>query len=852
MDNLLTLARAHWVKTGTIAWNIQPIERTIFKMHYAPDGGLTVTKEGVQGGEVIILNLNPDGLPPDVKEKFPHLQFYAALQTSEFERVPEMLRGQVAVSATDLDGDFIDATSLQIPGVLDDLFTYDGALGVTFEGDVPTIRVWSPLAKNINFHLFQDSHSESHSRVFPMDYDARTGVWSITGEPDWKYQYYLFEVDVFVRWSQKFEKNFVTDPYSLSLSMNSTRSQLVDLNDPDLMPEGWRSFAKPNTEDIVIYELHVRDFSIADSSVSKVNRGKFCAFTELDSNGMKHLRALAESGLTHIHLLPTFDIATIEEDYATHLRLDFEEMASYPPDSEIQQELVGEIRHNDGYNWGYDPYHFNVPEGSYSTNPDGPTRIIEFRKMVMALNSIGLKVITDMVYNHTRESGQHPLSVFDRIVPGYYHRYNADGYIESSTCCSNTASEHNMMENFMLDSVYLWATAYKIDGFRFDLMGHHLKDNMLKIRYMLDRLPNGENIYMYGEGWDFGEMAWGKRGVNANQFNMAGTGIGTFNDRIRDAVRGGDHSGHPCVQGFVNGLYFQPNRVTPGRKKDQRQWLLHHADEIRVGLAGNLRDFSFVNQFSDLATGWQIPHNDAPTGYNFHPRENVVYISAHDNETLFDAIQYKAPLQATLDDRVRMQNLALSICILSQGVPFIHGGDDMLRSKSLDRDSYNSGDWFNHIDWSYETNNWGIGLPIADKNQHHWGIQKELLATPDLKPTKAHLLRCVMHTREMLQIRKGSPLLRLKTAADIKKNLKFYNTGLDQLPGVIVMSIADEITVIFNAANKRIAFTDDHLGRLDWHLHPIQAISYDSVVRRSKFVDGLFTVPARTTAVFVG
>ncbi len=857
MENSLILARAHWVTAGTIAWNVRPDEGFNFMLHFAPQGGLVVTEDGVQGGEIIPLHLNPQGLPKPVRQKFPHLQHYAALQMSQFERVPEMLRGQVAVSVVDADGNFVDATSLQIPGVVDDLFYYDGPLGIEFQNGIPTIRVWSPLARTIRLHLFDESgisqprdEFEPHAD-FPMDYDPHTGVWSITGEADWQYKYYLFEVDVFVRWSQKFERNFVTDPYSVSLSMNSIRSQMVDLNDPALMPEGWLDYPKPRRDDMVIYELHVRDFSIADTSVSKENRGKFCAFTELDSYGMQHLRALAEAGLTHVHLLPTFDIASIEEDFRSHLSLDFDALRTYPPDSAMQQELVSEIRHNDGYNWGYDPYHFNVPEGSYATNPDGPTRILEFRKMVMALNSIGLKVVTDMVYNHTRESGQHPQSVFDRIVPGYYHRYNGDGWIESSTCCSNTASEHHMMENFMLDSVYLWATAYRVDGFRFDLMGHHMKENMVKIRHMLDRLPDGKNIYLYGEGWDFGEVAWGRLGINANQFNMAGTGIGTFNDRLRDAVRGGDHSGHPRVQGFVNGLYHQPNHVTPGRKKEQRQWLLHHADEIRVGLAGNLRDYKLVNMWGDVVTGWEIPHEGAPTGYNLHPRENVVYVGAHDNETLFDTIQYKASGSATLDERVRMHNLALSICIFSQGVPFLHAGDDLLRSKSLDRDSYNSGDWFNHIDWSCETNNWGIGLPIADKNQHHWELQKSLLANPALKPTKAHLLRAVNHTREMLYIRKTTPLLRLKTAQEVKKLVKFYNVGLDQMPGVIVMSMADEVLVIFNAVNKQIAFTDDTLGGYDWQLHPVLATSYDPIVRKTRSIGGTFTVPARTTAVFV-
>ncbi|MBZ0308006.1 MAG: pullulanase-type alpha-1,6-glucosidase, partial [Anaerolineae bacterium] len=783
----------------------------------------------------------------NVLHKFPHLSGCTALSLKDTSRVPEILRGQVVVSA--VRGDWLEATSVQIPGVLDELFACDEPLGMTFENGRPTIRVWAPTAQAVQLHLFPDSHPDTPPVRFPMTYTPATGVWSVTGEADWYAQFYLFEVDVFVRQTGQVEKNLVTDPYSVSLAMDSTRSQIIDLNDPALMPAGWQTLQKPPMDDIVIYELHVRDFSITDPTVSEAYRGKYGAFTQFDSNGMKHLRALADSGLTHLHLLPTFDIATLEDNPQNQQTVDWEKLAAYPPDSEEQQAAISAIRHRDAFNWGYDPYHYNVPEGSYSTEPDGPRRILEYREMVMALNHIGLRVVMDMVYNHTSESGQHLLSVFDRIVPGYYYRLNEDGQVENSTCCSNTATEHRMMEKFMLDSLRLWAEAYKIDGFRFDLMGHHMKENMVRVRHLLDSLPGSRDMYIYGEGWDFGEVVWGRRGLNATQFNLAGTGIGTFNDRLRDAVRGGNHADSQQFQGFVAGLYYEPNGVTPGLKSEQRTRLMHAADEIRVGLAGNLRDYALLDLFGNRVTGWDISHDGVPTGYNLSPLENVAYVSAHDNETLFDAIQYKAAPEVSLDERVRMHNLALSLVILAQGVPFIHGGDDLLRSKSLDRDSYDSGDWFNRIDWSYETNNWGVGLPPAEKNQHNWPIQKPLLATPALKPTRDHILRAVYHTREMLKIRKSLP--RYKTAEAVKTFVKFYNVGLDQIPGVIVMGLAEEAVVIFNAANKRIVFMDEELARFDWRLHPIQAESDDTVVRTSKYMEGVFMIPARTTAVFI-
>ncbi|MFN2167238.1 MAG: pullulanase-type alpha-1,6-glucosidase, partial [Anaerolineae bacterium] len=516
----------------------------------APDGGLEATDSGITGGQCIPLTLDPAGLPPDVQEKFPHIAGLPALKLSpdDLDLVPEILKGQFAVSALDTNGMSVDATGLQIPGVLDDLYTYDGELGISWDGTVPTIRVWAPTAKSVTFHLFADSDPATTSNTWPMAWDPATGVWSITGEPNWKGQYYLFEVEVWVNSTAKVEHNVVTDPYSLSLAMNSARSQIVDLEDGSLKPQGWDRLRKPAPvvpEDISVYELHVRDFSVNDPSVPDDLKGTYLAFTLRNSNGMRHLRALAQKGLTHLHLLPVFDIATIDEDKTTWQSPSFAELAAFPPDSTEQQERVEATRDVDAFNWGYDPWHYTTPEGSYATNPDGPTRIVEFREMVSSLNRFGLFVVMDVVYNHTNAAGQSPKSVLDRIVPGYYHRLNDRGAIETSTCCQNTATEFNMMEKLMIDSLVTWAKEYKIDAFRFDLMGHHMKRNMLKVREALDELTlakdgvDGKAIYLYGEGWNFGEVADNARGVNATQANMAGTGVGTFNDRLRDAVRGG-------------------------------------------------------------------------------------------------------------------------------------------------------------------------------------------------------------------------------------------------------------------------------------------------------------------------
>jgi pullulanase-type alpha-1,6-glucosidase len=870
--------RAYWVSQDTIAWAAAEGADNTYTLNYAPDGGLEATDAGVTGGTAIPLNLDPAGLPAAVVEKFPHLAGLPALKIAaeHLPLVPEILKGQMAVSAVDSAGLSVDATGLQIPGVLDDLYTYTGDLGVTWDGNVPTIRVWAPTAKSVTFHLFADSDPATTGTTTPMALDPETGVWSLTGDPNWKGDYYLFEVEVYVNATQQVEHNLVTDPYSLSLSMNSTRSQIVDLSDAALKPDGWDTLEKPALaapEDISLYEIHVRDFSASDPRVPEELKGTYKAFTLSDTFGVDHLKALVNAGLTHLHLMPVFDIATIDEDKSTWQSPDPDVLATYPPDSEEQQAAVSLTADLDGFNWGYDPYHYTTPEGSYATNPDGSARIFEFREMVEALNHMGLRVVMDVVYNHTNASGQAERSVLDRIVPGYYHRLDDKGAVTTSTCCPNTASENNMMEKLMIDSLLTWATQYKVDGFRFDLMGHHMKRNMQAVRAAFDALTpaqdgvDGQAIYMYGEGWNFGEVADNARGVNATQLNMGGTGIGTFNDRQRDAVRGVGpfDSGEGLLdkQGFANGSYYDTKDTVPGTPDEQLARLLLQSDQIRVGMAGNLAGYEFIDRNGNLVTGSQVDYNGQPAGYTEDPQEDIAYVSAHDNQTLFDINVYAAPQASSMADRVRIQNMGLSTVLLGQGVPFTHAGSDLLRSKSLDRDSYNSGDWFNKLDFSYQSNNFGVGLPVANRNEGDWDVMRPLLADPDLQPDLSDVEFSAALYQELLRIRYSSPLFRLHTAAEIQKRLAFHNTGPDQLPGLIVMSLSDLlepdldrghelIVVLINANDEAQSIALPELAGLDLVLHLVQFNSADELVKTASFdtVTGTFSVPGRTTAVF--
>jgi pullulanase-type alpha-1,6-glucosidase len=870
----LSKARAHWVTRDTIAWDLGGFRPGwVVTLHYDAGGGLSLGPRGVSGGKEILLAHDPAGLPAGVREKFPHLAKYFAFRVpaARLADVTEALKCQLAVSAKDGAGAAVDATSLQIPGALDDLYAYDGPLGATFRGRAPTLRLWAPTARSVRLHLFDDSKPSTAAKVLPMAADPKSGVWGVAGEPAWAGKFYLYEVEVFVRSTNRVERNLVTDPYSASLSTNSQRSQIVDLDDPALEPPGWDRLAKPPLqapEDAVLYELHVRDFSAADPSVPAPLRGTFKAFTLPDTNGVRHLAGLAKAGLTHVHLLPAFDIATIDED-RSKWKEPAGDLAGFPPDSERQQAAVTAVAAEDAFNWGYDPWHYTVPEGSYATNPDGPARVLEFRELVRALNGLGLRVVMDVVYNHTTASGQDPRSVLDRVVPGYYHRLNAEGAVETSTCCANTATEHDMMEKLMIDSALTWAKAYKVDGFRFDLMGHHMKRNMVKLRRALDALTpsadgvDGSGIYVYGEGWNFGEVANGARGVNATQLNMAGTGIGSFNDRLRDGARGGRPFSGLQDQGFVTGLFYDPSATDQGPPAAQEAKLLRHTDWIKVGLAGNLAGYRLVDASGKTVTGSQVDYEGQPAGYTADPQEAINYVEAHDNETLFDVIQLKAPIPTGAADRARMQVLGVSLVLFGQGIPFLHAGGELLRSKSLDRNSFNSGDWFNRLDFTYASNNWGAGLPPAADNKPHWPAMRPLLANPALRPAAANIRDTHARVREALEIRKSSRLFRLRTAEEINRRVRFHNTGPDQLRGLIVMSVTDDegavdrerrqIVVLFNANDAAQTFRSPAFAGRQLALHPVQAASGDAVVRGARFdgAAGAFTVPARTAAVFV-
>eukprot|EP00899_Mesostigma_viride_P029428 jgi/Mesvir1/9670/Mv12155-RA.1 len=876
----ISKAKAIWVDRHTIAWAVPAAHLgDSFRLVYSGSAALNLTGKGVEGADSSVeLKLDDHGLPPSALRKFPHLAGYQALTVPKGVNYGAILTSQVAVCSISADGKPSDATAVQLPGVLDDLYPYDGALGCEISGRSVTMRVWAPTAQSVRLHLFNSPTGGEAIKVLDMrTLPDAPGVWSVSGPSDWVGKYYKYEVKVFCPWTGKVEVSMATDPYSRGLSANGERTYICDLTNKSLCPPDWATLSsrKPamgGPLDITLYELHVRDFSAFDKTVPEKYRGGFMAFTEKESSGMKHLAALAKAGLTHIHLLPAFDFATVNERKNAWKTPDYARLASLPPDSSEQQDAVFAVKDVDSYNWGYDPVHYGVPDGSYATDPDGGARIKEFRAMVKGLNEIGIRVVMDVVYNHQSSSGpQSPFSVFDKIVPGYYLRRNPEGFIENSTAVNNTACEHYMFSRFIVDDLVHWARDYKVDGFRFDLMGHLMLTTMQEAKRRLQALTleadgvDGSKIYLYGEGWDFGEVARNRVGVNASQLNLAGTGIGSFNDRIREACNGGNPFGNPLEQGFLTGLHLVPNELEQG---DTLRKLMYQTDFIRLGMAGNLKDVVLTNCDGMEVMGGKLRYNESsPCAYADQPDETVNYVSAHDNETLFDTVMLKVAPSVSLADRCRINRLGTSIIAFSQGIPFFHAGDEVLRSKSLDRDSYNSGDWFNKLDWTYESNNFGVGLPGKEKNGEKWDIMRPLLANASLRPSKVDILASVEHMKEVLAIRRSSVLFRLPRKEQVLSRVKFLNVGASATPGVIVMQILDgekgtpglselcprfrRIVVVVNARPDTYTATFPTLAQAELSLHPLQAKSKDEVVRTSSCTNGSISVPARTCAVFV-
>ncbi|MEH0109495.1 pullulanase-type alpha-1,6-glucosidase [Tersicoccus sp. MR15.9] len=869
----------YWLSRDTIAWKPSTDAAIAsYALYAAPDGGLTPTPTGIDGGTRFPLTADPAGLPTSLKTTFPAQAGLPALHldATTAAKAGDLLTGQVAVAAFDADGRLVDATGLQTPGVLDDIDA--GAahrvLGPTFTGATPSLALWAPTAQQVSVKLYDSATATDPSSTVPLTRGA-DGVWTATGTPAWTGNFYQYDVQVYVPETARVEHNLVTDPYSVALSQNSTRSLLADLNSPALKPAGWNTLRKPRIGapvDQTISELHVRDFSVGDPTVPAGDRGTYAAFGDTSSNAVKHLKSLARAGMTTVHLLPAADFASssVDEDKSTWQSPNCD-LPSYPPASDQQQACVTATADKDGYNWGYDPQHYTVPEGSYATDPQGAARTREFRGMVSNLNRDGLRVVMDVVYNHTSDSGQAGTNDLDRIVPGYYHRLDATGKVTTSTCCSDTASEHTMMGKLLVDSVLTWAKQYKVDGFRFDLMSFTPKQVIVDLRKQLDALTpskdgvDGKSIYLYGEGWNFGTVADNALFTQASQANMGGTGVGTFNDRIRDAVRGGKFDDvDPRRQGWASGLYTDPNGdAVNGSVSDQLAALGNAEDLIKVGLTGNLADYRFTAANGKTVTGSQVDYNGAPAGYTAEPQEAVNYVDAHDNETLYDFLTYKLPQSTSMADRIRMQTLALSTTALSQGVSFWQAGTEALRSKSFDGNSYNSGDWFNALDPSLSTNGFGKGLPPAASNQARWPYAKPLLEDAKLKPTAADLATAESASEALLTIRKTSPLLHLGSAALIQQKVSFPNSGASATPGVIVERIDDTVgpnvdrarkgqVIVFNAGTTATTQTVPAMKNARVILNPVQLLSKDKVVKTARFDrrTGTFTVPARTVAVF--
>ena len=517
---------------------------------------------------------------------------------------------------------------------------YDGSdLELTYSSQSCKFRVWAPTADQVKVLLYDNGSEGGAYQTHDLS-RSENGTWVLKIDENLKGKFYTFQIRTGEKWLPETPGIWVK-----ATGINGKRAAIIDLAETN--PAGWENDVRPalkNFTDIVLYEVHMRDFSVSPNSGIK-HKGKFLAFTEKgtknsagETTGIDHLKEL---GITHVHLLPSFDFASVDE-------------------SKLNENK---------YNWGYDPLNYNVPEGSYSTNPKDPAcRIREFKQMVQSLHQAGIRVVMDVVYNHT-SMGKN--SHLDLLAPGYFYRQNADSTWSNASGCGNeTASERGMMRKFMIESAVYWATEYHVDGFRFDLMGIHDIETMNAIRAALDKVD--KTIFMYGEGWTAAKspLAESQRAVKANAKKL--NNIAVFSDDIRDALKGSWM--HSQIPGFVSGV-------------DSLE------ESVKFGVVGGTQHDSI--NYSRLL------YAKAP--YVNNPSQTINYVSCHDDMCLVDKLKESKPENATDEELVRFNKLAQTVVFTSQGVPFIYAGEELYRTKKGIHNTFQSPDSINQINWNSKT-----------------------------------------------------------------------------------------------------------------------------------------------------
>jgi len=552
---------------------------------------------------------------------------------------------------------------------------YEGSdLELSYTPESSKFRVWAPTADEVKVLFYDNGYEGGAYKMLDMERSDK-GTWTLKVNENLKGKFYTFQVKIGEKWLDETPGMWVK-----ATGVNGKRAAIIDFAETN--PLGWDNDVRPQLKsftDIMLYEVHMRDFSVSPNSGMK-NKGKFLAFTEKgtkntagEATGIDHLKEL---GITHVHLLPSFDFATIDETKLNEKK----------------------------YNWGYDPLNYNVPEGSYSTDPLNPvTRIKEFKQMVQSLHKSGIRVIMDVVYNHTSTGkGSH----LDLLAPGYFYRQNTDSTWSNASGCGNeTASERPMMRKFIVESVVYWATEYHVDGFRFDLMGIHDIETMNAIRAALDNID--PTIFVYGEGWTASKspLAEEKRAVKKNAKEL--NNIAVFSDDIRDALKGSWM--HAEIPGFVSGT-------------DSLE------ESVKFGIVG--------------AT--QHPQVDytkliySKAAYVNNPTQIINYVSCHDDMCLVDKLKQSKPANATDDELVRFNKLAQTVVFTSQGVPFIYAGEELYRNKKGIHNTYQSPDSINQIDWNFKSShkdifNYYQGLIALRKGHAAFRIPTQELVQQHLK-----------------------------------------------------------------------------------------------------------------------
>lgn len=899
---------AHWLNRNTILlgdsdyFNLDGQIIQSLKLYYGAGDLRFFPSEGYRGVDYIEFTRQggSEGLAENSQAVNNNFSAFSATSDISIEQAKTMLQGSLTVIAEDADGNQVVASNVQLANIIDELYTQgandanEAELGIIYRDGMITNALWAPTAAFVNVKIYNEDVIENGEFELlaseAMTFDRQTGIWSYqapTEELDNKL--FRYEVNVFHREQQnvgdipRFTSVDVVDPYSMSLTADSRYARYVNVADSSLKPSDWQenyTASASEPENYVFYTGHIRDFSALDESTTPEYRGKFLAFTDTNSAPVQHLQALADAGISHFELMPINENAELNNRTlsAVNLGNTVNDLCNQNQNAETcitygvtSQEVLGDILANlspastdsrdiltalanyDSFDFGGHSNLFSANEGSYATAATDSSRILEMRAMVQALHNLGLQVSLNVDFSHTYNSGLEEGSVLDKIVPGYYNRRDAaTGSVINNSGDRDTAPENAMMTKLIADTLVTYSQQFNIDAFNFNAMDDMPKASLLAIQSAV----KAENAHSYFYG-SFKHNSQNAITTPANTDNLTDSDVGALTSNMQEALS--------------SAALFNPSQF------------IDDIDKLRLAMVTGNKNYALRDLNGDIYNADDF----AFASYALSPTQVVNRVANADSETLFDALQYNLPTSFVPKERIRAHNISLTIPLISQGIPSLQMGADLLRSKSMSSHSNTDGDWVNRVDFTQQSNNWSVALPTTLSDE---AAATELLLDNNIQVYADDIASSTALFKEFLQIRASSPLFKLANTEQIIDRVGFHNTSANKLHNVIAMSIddgngcmntrlnflgaceegdlradldanVDALFIVINGGQTEQTFTLPSNSSFpaqdsgNFVLHSIQQNSSDVTTQAAHFVandlGNQLVVPALTTAVFV-